>query len=191
MAGTKLIECSLFAASVDGKPLGDAITAFFAVEENTNPQETFAIFYAPHKCFLAKYNGKEFEVKENGFDLNSVFEARVFNEVAEMRWLNDTSGNHTTAILSEKQLEFDGKKLEVDPKVIGGLCQKYLLWGKSTGQTKGDWTQFATARVGAFYVPLPNVPDQDYARFKAIEYLKTYDDGNVAVVDERLTGIKG
>jgi|GEM_PF-542859 len=193
MADKELRQCSFFTASVEGKTLSEAIKAFFAVAENAN-QDTFAIFYAPHKCFLAKYKSGNFEVKENGFDLNKVFEARISNEISEMRWLNDTNGHHKTAILSEKELEIDGKKLKAESNVIGGICQKYLLWGervklKANEQNPVGWTQFATARVGPFYVPIAT--NETYARFTAVEYLKTYEDGNIAVVDERLTGIKG
>lgn len=189
MAEKQLRPCSLYTAQVEGKILSKAIEAFFAVAEND--KDTFAIFYAPHKCFLAKHNGKDFEVKENGFDLNRVFEARIFNEVSEMRWLNDPNGNHAAAILSETQLIFDGKTLRTESNVIGGLCQEYLCWGQSTGTTKDDWTEFATARVGAFYVPVELEAGQTYARFTAVEYLRTYEDGNIAVVDERLTRIEG
>ena len=189
MAEKQIRECSLFTAHIDGKTLSEAITAFFAVTENA--KDTFAIFYAPHKCFLAKHNGKDFAVKENDFDLTKVFEARIFNEVSEMRWLNDTSGNHATAILSEKQLAFYGKTLEAEPGIISGLCQEYLLWGKSADKPQNGWTKFATARIGSCYVPVELTQSETYARFTAIEYLKKYEDGNVAVVDERLTGIKG
>ena len=65
MAEKQIRECSLFTAHIDGKTLSETITAFFAVAENA--KDTFAIFYAPHKCFLAKYNGKDFAVKENDF----------------------------------------------------------------------------------------------------------------------------
>jgi len=189
MSEKQLKQCSLFTTSVGGKTLSEAIKSFFAVTQNAN-QDTFAIFYAPHKCFLARHSGNDFEVKEKGFDLNKVFEARVFNTTSEMRWLNDTNGNHATAILSETELVFDGKTLRKESNVSEGLNQEYLLWGQSTGKPDGNWTQFATARVGAFYVPLPNVPNQGYAKFTAVEYLKQYEDGNVAVVDERITGIK-
>jgi|ERR1051326_5655603 CRISPR-associated protein (TIGR03984 family) len=193
MAEKELRHCSLFTARIDKKTLSCAIKAFFDIAQNAS-QNTFAIFYAPHRCFLAKRNGDEFEVKESGFDLNKVFEARVFNEASEMRWLNDPNGDHATAILSETQLIFDGKTLEAESNVIGGLNQEYLLWGekvklKASEQNPSGWTKFATARVGTFDVPIET--DKRYSRFKAVEYLKKYEDGNVAVVDERLTGIEG
>lgn len=195
MAGKQLRECSLFTAQAEKQALDKAIEAFFAVAENKERADTFAIFYAPHKCFLAKHDGKQFEVKEKGFDLTNIFEARIFNGIAEMRWLNDASGSHTTAILSETQLVFDGKTLQAESKVIGGLCQNYLLWGRSLEENPDKWTKFAEARIGEFSVPIEikrNDKDEKsgYAQFVAVEYLKEFDDGNVSVFDERLTGLK-
>jgi len=194
MAGTELGECSLYAASATKTTLSEAITAFFAIAENAS-KETFAIFYAPHKCFLAKRNGKTFEVKESDFDLSRVFEARVFNEISEMRWLNDPNGNHAVALLSETQFVYDGKTLQKDEKVIGGLRQKYLFWGERVKLKEGEqnpsgWTKFGSARIGPYYIPITLKEGEEYAKFTAVEYLKTYEVGNVAVVDERLTGIE-
>lgn len=196
MAGKQLRGYSLFTARVEKQTFDKAIEAFFAVAENKERTDTFAIFYAPHKCFLAKQDGKQIDVKEKGFDLTKVFEARIFNGIAEMRWLNDASGNHSTAILSETQLVFDGKTLEAESKIIGGLCQNYLLWGRSLEKHPDKWTNFAEARIGEFSIPIEvkrNDKDEKsgYAQFTAVEYLKEFADGNVSVFDERLTGIKG
>lgn len=145
-------------------------------------EKAYALLYTPRDCHLALVNkeGKFFN-QDGEFSPQSVFEARVFNAQAELRWHNESNGSGKMAIISEANF----------PDAVGTIPQKYLVWGQSTGETKGDWTQFATARIGSFYVPLPNVPDKDYAKFAAVEYLKTYGDGNVAVVDERLTGIEG
>ena len=146
------------------------------------PIETFAILYAPKKCFLGLVNKDgNIEVKDNvdKFNIDKVYEARVFNSEKELRWLS--SGE--TETLTDNCL----KKVESFANVIEN--QKYLLWGQSTGATSGDWTQFAEARIGAFFVPLKNVAEKGYAQFTAIEYLKEFADGNVAVFEERLTGI--
>lgn len=195
MAEDQLKECSLFTKQVGGKGLDEVIEAFFAVSENKDAEETFAIFYTPQECLLGKYNGNNFEVKEKKLELERVFEVRIFNEIAELRWLNEPDGNHLTAILSEKQLIFDGKELQAESKILGGICHKYLLWGRSIETNPHIWTRLAEARIRAFYVPIEvRRNDKDdrsgYAQFTAVEYLKQYEDGNVAVFDERLTGIK-
>jgi CRISPR-associated protein (TIGR03984 family) len=146
-------------------------------------EKTYAILYAPNKCFLAVLNALgNFEVKDNAdnFDPNKVFEARVFNQAAELRWLNESGGKGKMAIVSDASF----------PNAVDTIPQTYLLWGRSTGKLVGDWTQFAEARIGAFFVPLKSVAEGAYAKFTAIEYLGEYEDGNVAVAEERLTGIE-
>ena len=79
----------------------------------------------------------------------------------------------------------------IDNNFLEPIKQKYLIWGekiKGATNPKG-WTQFGTARIGTFYVPIEVEKVQNYAQFEAVEYVKEYADGNIAVCDERLTGI--
>lgn len=211
MAEKQLRGCSLYSASITGKRLDEAIKLFFNIPENASEEHTFALLYTPKRCYLARVekdititvsSAKELSPTNLGEDdMKQVFEARVFNKVSEMRWLNDPEGNHKTAILSELPLVFDGKILQAETeeerregkRVIGGLDQEYLLWGKklADGKAPSGWTQFGSPRIGSYYVPVTLKDGEEYARFTAVEYLKTYEDGNVAVVDERLTGIEG
>lgn len=140
-------------------------------------EKTFALLYASNKCFLGLVDkdGK-IEVKDNAdkFDLEKVFEARIFNDKAELRWLNGFGEK----IISDDDF-LDCKKLD----------QFYLVWGKKNDSPEGDWTQFATARIGTFYIP--KAINTDYAQFTAVEYLRTeQENGNIFVADERLTGIR-
>ena len=148
------------------------------------PKETFAILYAPEKCFLGLIdkNGK-IEIKDNleKFNLKKVYEARVFNDKAELRWLKDAD----EIIISDSVLrEVDG--------FVDTIPQKYLLWGEvsptNDSKINGEWTELAEARIGKFFVPIKTT---SRACFEAVEYLKSYDDqdGNVAVFEERLTKI--
>jgi CRISPR-associated protein (TIGR03984 family) len=151
-------------------------------------KQTFAVLYAPSKCHLAILQGQEFHDANGKIDTASVFEARVFNEKAEMRWLNIASGIGKAVVLSTDDNQFfDSKK---DENYVDIINQDYLLWGRSTGKPVGDWTQFAEARIGPFLVPLKSVGKDAYAKLTAIEYLGEYEDGNMAVAEERLTGIE-
>ncbi len=154
-----------------------------AAAERDFKTESYAILYAPKKCYLALFDGAKF-VDENGeikVEEVGVYEARVFDSEKELRWLS--SGE--TAIVSDAN--FVNEKEFVDKNEN----QKYLLWGQSTGTTKGNWTQFAEARIGAFFVPLKNIAEKSYAQFTAVEYLMSeVENGNVFVADERLTGIE-
>ena len=161
-------------------PLSQCVKDF--VSSFTQSPTTFAVLYAPDKCYLGLVNASgEFEVKDNvdRFDVNKVFEARVFNAEKELRWLKGFG----VAIISDASFAGD--------EFVEPLTQKYLIWGQSIEKSQDGWTRFGTARIGPFHVPIELKPAESYARFAAKEYLKVYKDGNVAVIDERLTGIEG
>lgn len=161
--------------------LEEAIKEFITSFGENLPEQNFAILYAPEKCFLglADKDGNV-EVKDNvdKFNIEKVYEARVFNTEKELRYLE----GKPAVILSDADLRKESGFVDV-------IKQKYLLWGQSTGNSKNGWTEFAEARIGAFFVPVANVAKEGYAQFSAIEYLKEFTDGNVAVFEERLTGI--
>jgi len=140
-------------------------------------EKTFALFYAPDRCFLAlvdKNGNVEVKDNTNKFDLEKVFEARIFNEASELRWPRGFGEK----IISDADF-LDCKKLD----------QFYLVWGKKNDSPKDNWTQFATPRIGTFYVP--ETINTEYAQFTAVEYLRTeQENGNMFVADERLKGIK-
>jgi len=145
--------------------------------ENHYREKTFALLYASAKCFLGlvdKDGNIEVEDNADKLDLAKIFEARIFNENAELRWLKGFGEK----IISDADFP-DCEKLD----------QFYLVWGKKNDSPKENWTQFATARIGTFYVP--KAIDTEYARFAAVEYLRTeQENGNVFVADERLKGVE-
>jgi CRISPR-associated protein (TIGR03984 family) len=159
------------------------------------PTGSLAILYSPKHCYLAKFENGQFEIAESEKDgikvkkvsLEQIYEARIFTETAELRWLKDEKDGTAVILSEDENLKFDDK---VSDETYTAICLKYLLWGQSTNTTNGNWTQFAEARIGAFFVPIANVADKGYAQFTAVEYLKEFEDGNVAVFEERLTGIK-
>lgn len=148
------------------------------------PKETYAIFYAPDKCFLGLIDIKgNVEVRDNSdkFNLDNVYEARIFNDKAELRWLK----NADEIVISDEDLRNETGFVDI-------IKQTYLLWGEisptNNANTNDNWTELAEARMGKFFVPIKT---SWRACFEATEYLKSYDyqDGNVAVFEERLTGI--
>jgi CRISPR-associated protein (TIGR03984 family) len=179
--------------------LGDFVRGF----GDELPAETYAVLYAPGSCFLAAITDAKFHSSKGEIDVvnEAVFEARVFNEAAELRWLNLADGEGAAVVLSRDASHkffgiepepFETKVNGENKKIVGAIEQTYLLWGESVGASlKGGWTQFAEARIGSFFVPLAGVTDDKKrrAQFTAIEYLGEYEDGNVAVAEERLTGI--
>lgn len=188
--------------------LTDAVKSFIEGFGKDLPEKTFAVLYAPNKCHLAILQGQEFHDANGKVEMGPIFEARVFNDKAEMRWLNIASGSGKTVILcsddskkffsSEPKLfktKFSEDGKDVEKEIVDVIPQNYLLWGESVGASINDsWAQFAEARIGAFFVPISDDKisgkNKVRAMFTAIEYIGVYVDGNVAVAEERLTGIE-
>lgn len=190
MVGSELKNVILHTSKSVGKDLSETIQEFINGFGESFPK-TFAVLYSPGECFLALVKDKnnfEFFDKTGNLatvNLKNIFEARIFNEKAELRWFND-NGKGIAVTLSETETDedFGGDILLANP-------QKYLLWGEISPNKQADenWTELAEARIGKFFVPIKTT---SRACFQAIEYLKSYDDqdGNVAVFEERLTGIE-
>ena len=150
------------------------------------PFDSFAVLYSPGACHLALWKNQKF-ITLNSKEIRAVFEARVFNETAEFRWLKD--GNAGTAVMLSEDVKI-GFAEKVSSAAHETINQNYLIWGQSTGKSENGWTKFGTARIGSFFVPVPNIADKGYAQFTAVEYLASEDEnGNIFVADERLTGI--
>jgi CRISPR-associated protein (TIGR03984 family) len=189
----------------DNRPLAAALADFIRGFGDEFPVKTYAVLYSPRSCFLALVSNGRFQSSTDEIDVvqEAVFEARVFNEAAELRWLNQANGAGPAVVLSGSNTHtfFD---VEPEPfrtivngeskSLAGTIPQTYLLWGESVGSSsESGWTQFAEARIGSFFVPISNNKISDKNRvgacFTAIEYVGEYEDGNVAVSEERLTGI--
>jgi CRISPR-associated protein (TIGR03984 family) len=192
-AESRIIETKLFSSrATEKKTLPEAIT-----DGGTTFHGALALLYAPRQCFLAKVNSNSrFEDSKGEIDVEkeAVFEARVFNAIAELRWLNRENGIGKAIVLCEDEAK---KFLDVEPQAVDKIYaridtpQTYLLWGESVGESINGWTKFAEARIGSFPVPIAGVTanKKQRAQFTAIEYLGEYEDGNVVVAEERLTGM--
>jgi CRISPR-associated protein (TIGR03984 family) len=201
---------ALFIHTAEKLALPDALRAFTRAQ--SEEACAVALAYTPKSCLLGLLrNGTIVGPKSAALDLAPVFEARVFNRLAELRWVNDPSPQacHRSAILSETDLleKLNGLKepetstarwslLAPVPIVEPPIKQQYLLWGKGIdGIGDTDWSRLATPRIGAFDIPIPGVHPGGHVYLKTVEYLyevwhdgKTY--GNVAILDERLVTLE-
>jgi len=193
----KIVEAKLFCSRAEDKTLAQTVKEYFSVYG-----EGFALLYSPRSAYLATLKSENHFIASSGTEISpvtlrekdwqDVFEARIFNDAAELRWLNRENGEGPAVVLCER-----GNKslFNVKPKPVENIYARiqpahgYLFWGRSTGKAIGEWTQFAEARIGAFFLPLKNVAHGSYAQFRAVEYFGEYDDGNIAVAEERLTEI--
>ncbi len=128
----------------------------------------------------------------------AVFEARIFNRDAELRWLHTGRGLGTAVILSESPNPCARLAGPLDPLTATGTIEnRYLLWGRPLGPhdeaapTGPVWVRLAEARIGLLDVPLPRAPRRDECVFlRTVEYVTTEPaHGNSFVAEERLVGL--
>lgn len=180
----------LFLYTGCGQPLSAALDAF----SHTLPSSgAVALLYTPAQCLFARLQAADVltDSMAHPVALDAVYEARVFHADAELRWLNDPgpTHHHRTVILSVQEQDLGLTASPVQQPIVSTLPQTYLLWGEGVGTVHGlapGWSRLATARIGKLDVPLPHVHRNQYVVLHALEYLAEFDDGNVAVLEERL-----
>ena len=171
---------------------------------------TVALIYAPRFCVFGRMTGGGSLEGPPGFKLGQhpsftdavraqAYEIKLFCAHWELRWLRDgmtgaaamlADDAHTASALQQRLGDGEtGTRSLEDP-----LDRRYLLWGKVEKNptiTRDSWTALTSNRIGRLWVPLDR-PDEDLPRIrlKAVEYLETGPHGNVAVVDQRLTGFE-
>ncbi len=174
---------TLYSRFKEGITLKDALEA----AKNAIGPNAVALLYSYQVCHVAKLAGTEFKVSNNeAIDLNSVFEARVFSESAEFRWLNTNAGLGNAALLSEGELDIKAWD-EADLNYLEAADNRYLIWGSALGNADG-WSSLSAARIGTVEVPISATKEQS-VKIVTKEYLghREYDKyGNVEVIEERL-----
>ncbi|MBD2313188.1 TIGR03984 family CRISPR-associated protein [Desertifilum sp. FACHB-1129] len=160
-------------------------------------KEAIGLLYSPQSCQLARLiDGTLHDSYNRAIHLPNhadIFEARIFNESCELRWLNRISGTGDAVLISEeKQTIKDFSAPE--PISCESLKQKYLLWGAKAKNSanSNDWQRLAEARIGKLDIPLnEELKEGQRVYLKTYEYLKSIDEyGNFAVIEERLAKLE-
>jgi CRISPR-associated protein (TIGR03984 family) len=155
-----------------------------------------ALLYSPSACqFLRLIDGVFHDSHDRKINhLADVFEARIFNEQCELRWLNYDGGIGQAALLLETELRSSINQFKgLDPKKdVEPWDQQYLLWGEKANSkpTQQGWQRLAEARIGKIDVPIDSeIKDRVY--LKTREYMAAVDTyGNYAVIEERLVKLE-
>lgn len=166
-------EVPLFAAELGGDVVGLVMT--------------------PNTCrFMALRNGV---LEPSSFDLSGAFELRLFCDAWEMRWVRDGLTGELCVISERADLKLSRPWAEDDQIACVGEPAKreYLLWGERDPAAKArhgsgsDWVVLTSGRTAALEVPTA----EQGARYclQAREYMASFAHGNVAVFEQRLTGI--
>jgi len=181
--------------------LKDALAAFLS----RAAEPAVALLYDPELCRFRRLEDDGRLTGPSGAEesltaLGRVFEARVFNDTVELRWVKDPAGTGTgrAAILNELEANTERspqshawRPLEFKYAIVGTLKQTYLLWGEGMAeQLAAGWSTLATPRIGALPVPISGVGRNERVLLHTIEYLAEYEHGNVAVFDERLVKLE-
>jgi len=156
-----------------------------------------ALLYSPQHCSLARLapDGTLQDAGDLAIDLTDVFEARLFNAVCELRWLNRLAGVGDVALISEAAQQSLTGFVAIDSQACECLPQQYLLWGERARKNKAEsnaWQRLADARIGKLDIPLDQKFMQDQRVYlKTCEYVAVGDDyGNMAVIEERLVKLE-
>lgn len=127
------------------------------------------------------------KTRKGSVRLEDVFEARFFDECAELRWVNIADGRGTAVFLTEDAAVLPAGSGERLPDVVATDTRTgaYLLWGRSAGSVNG-WTTLSSERIGTIDIPA-EIPAEQHAHVVTREYIaQDPDHGNAYVAEERL-----
>ncbi len=177
-------EHTLYRTTVAGVGLAEALDAFAP-----KIPEATALLYSPARCQLLRFQDGRLHGSSGGeIDLRAVFEARVFSQDGELRWLHEAAGLGRASFVSESPAQAESGDVHEQP-CIDRLEHGYLLWG-NVQSAEGGWARMALARVGSFDVPSADAQPGARLRLKAVEHLARGKHGNTYICDERLIGLE-
>lgn len=184
---------------------GVALEDLLAAAGNVPAIGVAALIYAPRFCVFGRMTGGGRLEGPPGFKLGQhssftdavraqAYEIKLFCADWELRWLRDGMTG-AAAMLAKGDRAPDILRQRLDSGETGTrplharLSQHYVLWGEKETTDPAGWTALTSNRIGRLWVPFVG-PDTDRRRLwlTAVEYLETGPHGNVAVVDQRLTG---
>lgn len=191
---------TLYSFSRDAISFDEVLKECATVFEGTGT----ALVYGPRDCVFARFNpeGKlAFSPDRPWPEAEPEFEARIFSQSAELRWLHQSGGIGRAALLTEdhsllerlSMWQEQGKLQTMEPLSAGDDQDvRYLLWGTGTGETVGEgWSRLAEPRIGALDVPIADVGKGQHAFLVAREYIVAEtDSGNAEVAEERLMTVE-
>lgn len=162
-------------------------------------EDSVALVYAPSFCKFAKFENGGLSLVDDR-SLSTVFEARVFNQNVELRWLNISNGLGRAVLISDIEITrvFTDEEDVSLTEILDTIPQQYLLWGKGVVRSPSlpqGWSRLAAARIGALDVPITGIKPKQQVKLIAREYIGLSEGdageyGNVAVVEERLIDLE-
>ncbi len=159
------------------------------------------LVYGRHCRFiLADRSGTT--TNQTGIDLlDDVWEARLFNPGAELRWLQtDADATHRfgqCALIHDDPCE--SPELATKPLAYSALlAQTGLFWGAVDAEASGDtassdrkeWQCLKSGQIGTLWVPCGPIGHDHTPILRSQEYVSHPDEhGNVAIIEQRLLDV--
>jgi CRISPR-associated protein (TIGR03984 family) len=176
--------------------LQDAINSVYR-KNSQYLDSAIGLIYTPEKCCFVKIDGENIEEppkepKEKNMDIASVFEARIFTENLELRWLNVKNGEGKAVLISDTELDLCLEIPSEPLEILTTQEQCYLLWGEAmedSANINTAWSRLISSRIGSLYVPYKEFRKRCY--LKTYEYFEEDEYGNVSVLEERLVLLLG
>jgi len=183
----------------------EAVAAFARLPspDDSSSPDRIGLLYSPRACRFARlHDGKPCDEHNREIALRDVFELRFFDAHHELRWRNDSAGKGRAVILGELPVAppddvWKRHSLPFLEKIESRNDERgpqYLLWGTvhagDHSALAEGWSRLSEARIGELRIPHRGDSPSGRLVLRAIEYLADGDDdGNVVVVEQRLTGL--
>lgn len=183
------------------------------MHKSWSSDRVIGIVYGPRRCrFVTLSECGLVGADGHPIPLDEPFEARLFNEQLELRWLHRQDGIGPAAIISETQRAINNYRCQ-EGYEVKKVPHSYLLWGESIGELSDEmavslslgWSRLTEARIGHIDVPIYLGCDPGWrVQLRAIEYIAIYEEavgsdadsanrlerhGNAAVIEERLISL--
>lgn len=206
MESKKIVTTTLHGQAQDGISL-ETVLKEAAVRKLFTDRA--GLFYSPQACDVGYFRSdgtieilrqKRGQWQPQTLALESVFEARLFCETAELSWLN-SQGKSGGRVVLASEIKQPGVFEPIPPiENCVLLPQQYLVWGKydkATEAVPDDWSVVSTSQIGRLAVPVgwkkgatAAEGEQNFVVLKSREYVVADDDGNVYVRYERLLNFR-
>ena len=168
--------------------LADALSPLTAMAD-----PSFALFYTPEVCVIARllkgawWGRTARGHQQTALEDASIYEARAFNCHLEVRWQHDHGARRSAVLAETKQWDLGTNYQALDSIDSESHRTQHLLWGSVSGTSEG-WTALVEQRIGSLWIPVEGGPRGTHVVLEGCEYWTRATDGNVAVIEERLTG---
>ncbi|MEM8716737.1 MAG: CRISPR-associated protein Csx19, partial [Cyanobacteria bacterium P01_G01_bin.4] len=131
-------------------------------------QDAIGLFYSSQACAVGRLSqDSSIQIlsrsrngwKQSLLEIETIFEARIFSEQAELRWLKNGGDSGDCLYISTIA---DSLPIEVATQTSFQKClsQQYLIWGKAddvlTEALAEDWTVVSTSQIGTLAIPFPS-----------------------------------